>query len=63
MLIMIIVFYPFMPKILLSLTSSMIMFVLNFRKIIHLSQMQNDALMHREGLTPTARGSTLVVRI
>ena len=27
------------------------------------SEMQNDALMHREGLTLSARGSTLDVRI
>ena len=37
---------------------------LGFRKLIHSSEMQNDALMHREGLTLTARGSIFtVVRI
>ena len=34
-----------------------------FWEVSRSSQMQNAALMHRGGLTLTARGSTLVVRI
>ena len=40
-------------KILLLLNSSTCIFVLirlDFRKVIHSSEMQNNALMHREGL-------------
>ena len=33
------------------------------QEISHSSQIENDALMHREDLTFTARGSTLDVRI
>ena len=36
---------------------------LGFRKVNHSLEMQNDALVHREGLTFTARGLTLDVRI
>ena len=36
---------------------------LGFRKLKHSSKMQDDALMHREGLTLTARGPILDVRI
>ena len=33
------------------------------RKLSHFSEIQNDDLIHSEGLTLTARGLTLVVRM
>ena len=55
-----------MKQNILSLLSGSIKnFVLKpicFRKLCHSSEMQNDDLMHREGLTFSARGPSLYVK-